>query len=52
MENVYCKSIMSAVSKILHRKIFIVECNLSDKLKNDSFPDTCLYEIIFFVFLM
>ena len=39
----YCKCIMSAVSKIYIVTAFIVACNLSIKLKDHLFPDMCLY---------
>jgi hypothetical protein len=32
-------------------KVLIVECNISAKLKNRSFPDICLYEFFFFVLM-
>jgi len=32
-------------------KVLIVECNISVKLKNRSFPDTCLYEFFFLVLM-
>jgi hypothetical protein len=38
---------MSVVSKYYIVKVFIVQCNLSIKLRNYSFLDICLYELLF-----
>jgi hypothetical protein len=42
--DVCCKCIMSDV-KYHTVKVLIVECILSIKLKNHSFPDICLYQL-------